>query len=85
MHYDRISAMATSATAAMASATATAVKSTAAATVEATTTAMEAATLMPSLAATVIELRMMPFVVMPFPRMVNVEVGIVVVAISPTI
>jgi hypothetical protein len=28
---------------------------------------------------------MVPLVVMPFPRMVNVEVGIIVVAISPTI
>jgi hypothetical protein len=66
---------------------------TAASTVEpSTTAAMESATaaaktaaLMPDLAASVIELRMMALVVMPFPRMVLVEVGIIVIAISPTI
>jgi hypothetical protein len=52
-----------------------------------TSAAMKAAALMPNVraAATVIELRMMAVVVMLFPRMVNVEAGIVVVAISPTI
>ena len=55
--------------------------------VKTSTAAMKAAALMPDVcaAATVIELRVMPVVVMLFPRMVLDEVGIVVVAISPTI
>ena len=65
----------------------------AAATVEASTTAamesataaVKTATLMPDFAASVVELRMMALVVMPFPRMVLVEVGIIVIAISPTV
>ena len=49
--------------------------------------AMKAAALMPDVcaAATVVELRVMSVVVMLFPRMVHDEVGIVIVAISPTI
>ena len=52
-----------------------------------TSAAMKAAALMPNVraAATVVELRVMPVVVMLFPRMVHDEVGIVIVAISPTI
>ncbi len=67
-------------TAAVASTAATAVKATTAAT-------MEAAALMTNVSATaVIELRMMAVAgPMVFPRMVNHEDGIVVVAISPAI
>jgi len=52
----------------------------------ATTFGMEAAAGMTDVAtATVVELRVMPIVVMLFPRMVHGELGTVVVAISPTI
>jgi hypothetical protein len=58
----------------------------ASATVEASTTAaMECAALMPDLAASVVELRMMSLVVMPFPIVVNVEVGMIAVAIAPSV
>jgi hypothetical protein len=66
---------------------ATAAMPTSTSTMKTATAAVKAAALMPdeSAAATVIELRMMPVVVMLFPRMVYDEVGTVVVAISPTI
>ena len=55
-------------------------------TVKTSTAVKSAAAPMPNYrAATVIELSMMAVVVMSFPRMVNVEVGIIVIAISPTI
>ncbi len=67
-------------------AAATAAMPSSAATVKASATAVKtAAALMPDLAATVIELGVMAVVVMLFPRMVNVEAGIIVVAISPSI
>jgi hypothetical protein len=75
-------------TAAMPSTAATSVKATAAATVKAAAaaTVKAAAATAVEAAATVIELRMMAVTaVMVFPRVMNVEVGIIVVAISPTI